>query len=332
MRSVFAFGLLSSAAAEAMTPSVVCAKSGASAAWCDHTKPTAERVGALIAELTNAEKSVLFVNGAGAVPRLDIPKYGWWSEALHGTARDGLATSFPQIIGVASSYNHSLFQALGEVTGTEARGKNNGKASWPGDGGMYHGLTMWAPNVNIFRDPRWGRGQETPGEDPTLNGAYAEQFIGGMQGDESATGYLRTSACLKHYAAYSEEQGRNSFPAVVTPQDMVDTVLRHRRLTCCARASAFHPCCFAHPLARLSLSLSLPPSLPLQYLPAFQQGIQKGKASGLMCSYNAETYGSGIYGPGTDEQHGAIPSCANKGLLNDLLRDKWGFKGYITSE
>ena len=164
-----------------MTPSVVCAKPElASAQWCDHSKSTAERVNALVhrdsnspltgahqfafvaqvSNLTNAEKSVLFVNGAGAVPRLDIPKYGWWSEALHGVARDGLGTSFPQIIGVASSFNKSLFNDLGVLTGTEARGKNNGKQSWPGDGGMYHGLTMWAPNVNIFRDPRWGRGQE----------------------------------------------------------------------------------------------------------------------------------------------------------------------------
>ena len=233
------------------------------------------------------QKAALLVNAAGAVPRLGLPAYNWWSEALHGVARDtGVATSFPQIIGVASSYNTSLFHLLGTLTGTEARGKNNNM-----DGKLYHGLTMWAPNVNIFRDPRWGRGQETPGEDPMLNGEYATQYIQGLQGDEEQNGYLQVSACLKHYAAYSEETGRESFAAQVHSQDMLDT-----------------------------------------YLPAFEQGVKKGKASGLMCSYNAETYGSGIFGRGTEEQHGAIPSCANQGLLNKLIRDQWGFDGYVTSD
>ena len=281
--------LLCYAAYAVADPAVPCTtEPSKSSAWCDPAQDLDTRVDALVKALTDDEKSGLFLNGAQAVPRLGIPKYNWWSEALHGVARDGVATSFPQIIGVASSFNNSLFEALGVLTGTEARGKNNGRGF--GDGAMYHGLTMWAPNINIFRDPRWGRGQETPGEDPTFNAAWAQYYVGGMQGDEQKNGYLRASACLKHYAAYSEEQGRNSFPAVVNAQDMTDT-----------------------------------------YLPAFQAGVQKGKASGLMCSYNAETYGNGIYGPGTADQHGAIPSCANKGLLNDLVRDKWGFNGYITS-
>lgn len=140
----------------------------------------------------------------------------------------------------------------------------------------------------IFRDPRWGRGQETPGEDPTINGEYAKEFVSGMQGNESS-GYLKVSACLKHYAAYSEETGRESFAAVVTATDMEDT-----------------------------------------YLPAFHQGVTEGGASGLMCSYNAETYGYGVEGNGT--QSGAVPSCANKYLMNDLARQTWGFNGYITSD
>jgi beta-glucosidase-like glycosyl hydrolase len=241
-----------------------------------------ERVDALVANLTNDEKSVLFVNGAGAVPRIGWPAYQWWSEALHGVARDGIATSFPQICGVAASYNRSLWHMIGDVTSTEGRGKNQEYT-----GKMYHGLTFWAPNVNIFRDPRWGRGEETPGEDPTMNGDYAEQFVTGMQGADSK--YLKVSSCLKHYAAYNEEAGRNSFPAMVTSQDMEDT-----------------------------------------FLPAFQAGVEKGNASSIMCSYNAESYGQGIYGTG--KQGGAIPSCANKGILNDLARDKWGFEGYITSD
>lgn len=144
-----------------------------------------------------------------------------WSEALHGVARDGLATSFPQIIGVASSLNTSLWSKLGAMTGIEARGKNNDRTAT----GQYQGLTLWAPNVNIFRDPRWGRGQETPGEDPTVNGAYAAAYIGGLQGDEASNGALLSSACVKHFAAYSEETDRDSFPAVVTNADMQDTYL-----------------------------------------------------------------------------------------------------------
>jgi len=256
---------------------------GKSYDWCDHTKSMEDRVDALVANLTLDEKSVLFVNSAGAVPRIGWPAYQWWSEALHGVARDGVATSFPQICGVAASYNKSLWHMIGDVTSTEGRGKNQEYT-----GKMYDGLTFWAPNVNIFRDPRWGRGEETPGEDPTMNGEYAEQFVTGMQGGVDNK-YLKVSSCLKHYAAYNEEAGRNSFPAVVTSQDMEDT-----------------------------------------FLPAFQAGVEKGNASSIMCSYNAETYGEGIYGTGN--QGGAIPSCANKGILNDLARDKWHFNGYITSD
>lgn len=168
------------------------------------------------------------------------------------------------------------------------------------------GLTIWTPNINIFRDPRWGRGQETPGEDPTLNSKYAINYVQGMQGDDEK--YLKTSACLKHFAAYSEEGSskvapspdapRSEFSAVVTAQDMEDT-----------------------------------------YLPAFESGVVEGKASGIMCSYNSETYGTGLFGPGTaaaDDaqggQHKGVPSCANSYLLTDLARKKWGFDGYITAD
>jgi beta-glucosidase-like glycosyl hydrolase len=268
---------------ETITPAGPCvAEPGKSAVWCDPTKDIETRVAALVSNLTDEEKAGLFVNSASAVKRINWPGYNWWSEALHGIARDGLGTSFPQICGIGATYNKTLFHSMGEVVSTEARGKNNAL-----DGKLYHGLTLWAPNVNIFRDPRWGRGQETPGEDPTLTSDYAHQYVSGLQGDDKK--YLKSSSCIKHYAAYSEETGRNSFPAVVTSQDMEDT-----------------------------------------YLPAFQSGVENGKASGIMCSYNAETYGNGVYGNGT--QGGAIPSCANKGILNDLARDKWGFDGYITSD
>ena len=125
------------------------------AAWCDGSAPFATHAAALVANLTLDEKAGLFVNQQAAVPRVDLPAYNWWSEALHGVARDGVATSFPQIIGVAASLNRSLWSAIGEATSTEARGLNNNRSR----GGLYQGLTMWSPNVNIFRDPRWGRGQ-----------------------------------------------------------------------------------------------------------------------------------------------------------------------------
>ena len=256
------------------------------ALWCDQSRSFKQRAADIVANLTIEEKSGLFVNQASAVPRLELPAYNWWSEALHGVARDGLATSFPQICGAATSLNRSLWFAMGETTGIEARGKNNDRSRTS----IYQGLTMWAPNVNIFRDPRWGRGEETPGEDPTINGEYAVSFVSGMQGPPSGK-YVRAAACLKHYAAYNEETGRLSFPAVVTAQDMEDT-----------------------------------------FLPAFEAGVERGHAVGIMCSYNAETYGYGLLGPGSTAQHGAIPSCANKYLMNDLARDTWGFDGYITSD
>ena len=262
--------------------------------WCDTTTPFTSRAAALVSALTVAEKSHMFVNAVPATPRLDLPAYNWWSEALHGVARDGVATSFPQICGVAASLNKSLWTMVGNVTSTEARGLNNGAMSSNSAGELYHGLTMWAPNVNIFRDPRWGRGQETPGEDPQINSDYASLFIPAMQGHigtakpPAGTTY-KTMACLKHYAAYSQETGRETIGVHVTSQDMIDT-----------------------------------------YLPAFEAGVVEGGAKGLMCSYNAETYGSGIFGAGT--QGGAIPSCANKGLMQDLVRAKWGFDGYITSD
>lgn len=271
------------AAGEEPQPAAMCAHAETeNAVWCDYKLPLEQRVDAIVSNLTLEEKAGLLVNGAAGVPRIHWPMYNWWSEALHGVARDGVGTSFPQIIGIGSSLNRSLWSAMAEVTSTEGRGKNN-KAR----GGLYQGLTFWAPNVNIFRDPRWGRGQETPGEDPKINGEYAAKFVSGMQGQDAK--YLKVSACLKHFAAYSEETGRNSFAANVTKQDMEDT-----------------------------------------YLPAFEVGVSTGKASSIMCSYNAETYGYGTHGNGS--QGGAIPSCANRYLLNDLARERWGFDGYITSD
>ena len=145
--------------------------------WCDSSLSINTRVSALINNLTIEEKSSLLTNGMASIPRISLPAYGVWNEALHGLARDGVATSWPQVIGVSSSLNVSLWRALGVLTSTEARGKNNDRTL----GGTYQGLTLWSPNVNIFRDPRWGRGQETPGEDPTISGEYATAYVSSLQ-------------------------------------------------------------------------------------------------------------------------------------------------------
>lgn len=252
---------------------------GKSQPWCDTSLSLEDRVKNLVSRIPANRVVGLFSNGAAGVPELNIPKYQWWSEALHGVGRSPgvsfsgktpFATSFPQVILTSSSFNTSLFHEIGSVISTEARAFNNvGHA----------GNTFWTPNINIYRDPRWGRGQETPGEDPVHNGAYAANFVPGMQEGEDPS-HIKASACLKHYAAYNLENwggvDRHHFDAKVTEQDLADT-----------------------------------------YYPPFEDGVKKGKASGMMCSYNAVN---------------GVPSCANKPMLNDQARAKWGFDGYITSD
>jgi hypothetical protein len=221
---------------------------GKGSVWCDHTKDLDTRVADLISKIQPEEVVGLFDNGAAGVKSLNIPKYQWWSEALHGVGGSpGVsfstttpnATSFPQVILTASSFNISLFHAIGSAISTEARAFNNqGHA----------GNTFWTPNINIFRDPRWGRGQETQGEDPTLNSQYAANFPRGMQEGETPQ-YIKASSCLKHFAAYNLENwggvDRHHFDAMVTEQDLQDT-----------------------------------------YYPPFMAGVTLGNASGIMCSYN----------------------------------------------
>lgn len=258
---------------------------------CDGSKTWDERVDDLVARVPAADRANLFSNRAWkGVPSLNIPEYNWWSEALHGVSRcpylsgEGVGgccfkteagerkcpSSFPAGITTSASFNKTLFRAIGTAIGTEARVASNvGEAS----------LTFWTPNINIFRDPRWGRGQETPGEDPVLNGDYAEGFVRGFQEGEDSS-HLKASACCKHFAGYSlenwEDTNRHIFDAIITEQDLADT-----------------------------------------YYPAFMSCASRGKASGVMCSYNA------ING---------VPSCASKHLLTDLLREEWGFDGYVTSD
>lgn len=194
--------------------------------FCRVSLKVEDRVNDLIGRLTLQEKVSLLVDNAGAVPRLGIKGYEWWSEALHGVSNTGPgtkfggefpgATSFPQVITTAASFNASLWEAIGQVVSDEARAMYNGGVA---------GLTYWSPNVNIFRDPRWGRGQETPGEDPVLAGKYAASYVRGLQGNDGNR--LKVAACCKHFTAYDLDNwngvDRYHFNAEVSRQDIVDT-------------------------------------------------------------------------------------------------------------
>lgn len=210
--------------------------------------PVAERVTDLLSRLTLEEKISQTMMGSVAIPRLNIPAYDWWNEALHGVARTGIATVFPQAIALAATWNPELHHRVADTIATEARAKNNQLLDSPkSDGGTkrYQGLTIWSPNINIFRDPRWGRGQETYGEDPYLTSRFAVAFVKGLQGDDPH--YLKTVATVKHFAVHSgPEPLRHAFDAKVGERDLWET-----------------------------------------YLPAFEAGIVEGGATSLMSAYNA---------------------------------------------
>jgi beta-glucosidase len=183
------------------------------------------RVNDLISRLTVDEKIGQLMMASPAIPRLGIPSYDWWNEALHGVARNGIATVFPQAIGLAASWNPELHQRIADVISTEARAKNNeALAKSGGASARYQGLTIWSPNINIFRDPRWGRGHETYGEDPFLTSRMAVAFVRGLQGDDP--NYLKSVATVKHYAVHSgPEPLRHEFDAVVSNRDLRETYL-----------------------------------------------------------------------------------------------------------
>ena len=210
------------------------------------TKLTAEqRADDLLQRLTLEEKVALMQNNSPAIPRLGIKPYEWWNEALHGVARAGLATVFPQAIGMAASFNDELLYEVFDAVSDEARAKNR-RFNERGQYKRYQGLTMWTPNVNIFRDPRWGRGQETYGEDPYLSGRMGMAVVRGLQGPEDAE-YDKLHACAKHFAVHSgPEWNRHSFNAEnIAPRDLWET-----------------------------------------YLPAFKELVQKAGVKEVMCAYN----------------------------------------------
>lgn len=185
-------------------------------------KTARERAEKLVNQMTLEEKASQLRYDAPAIERLGIPAYNWWNEALHGVARAGVATMFPQSIGMAATFDPAIMEKVGCVIAREGRAKYN-MQSRRGDRDIYKGLTFWAPNVNIFRDPRWGRGQETYGEDPYLTSRLGVKMIQGMQGDGP---YMKVAACAKHFAVHSgPEKERHHFNAVVSRRDMEDTYL-----------------------------------------------------------------------------------------------------------
>lgn len=192
--------------------------------WKNPDLPTAQRVNDLISRMTLEEKVSQLTHVAGGIPRLGVPAYNWWNEGLHGVGRAGYATVFPQAIGMAATFDEPLMHEAAAVISTEFRAKYYANLHPDGSSDWYHGLTVWSPNINIFRDPRWGRGQETYGEDPYLTSRMAVAFITGLQGDNSK--YLKVLATAKHFAAYSgPEPARHSIDVKPSAHDLEDTYL-----------------------------------------------------------------------------------------------------------
>jgi len=233
-----------------------------------------ERVNDLVSRLTLEEKAMQLFNQAPAIDRLGVPSYNWWNECLHGVARAGKATVFPQAIGMAATFDQDLMFRVGTAISDEARAKynyftrNNARS-------IYMGLTFWSPNINIFRDPRWGRGQETYGEDPFLTARMAVNYIKGLQGNDPK--YFKVIATAKHYAVHSgPEYSRHIDNVYINDRDLYET-----------------------------------------YLPAFKAAVQEAKVQSIMCAYN---------------RFRNKPCCGSDILLSNILRNEFGFKGYIVSD
>jgi beta-glucosidase len=213
----------------ATKPQVKATTAHAGQIWFDASQPLDKRVNALVASMTLEEKAAQTLNHAAAIPRLGVPEYDYWNEGLHGIARSGYATLFPQAIGLAATWDTSLQRQVADVVSIEARAKYN-QAIRDDNHRIFYGLTIWSPNINIFRDPRWGRGQETYGEDPFLTTQMGLAFVKGLQGDDPK--YFRTIATPKHFAVHSgPESTRHSANIDVSPRDLEDTYLPAFRAT-----------------------------------------------------------------------------------------------------
>ncbi|MGC4022577.1 MAG: glycoside hydrolase family 3 N-terminal domain-containing protein [Cyclobacteriaceae bacterium] len=191
--------------------------------YLDSSQPIDTRVNDLIRRLTLEQKVSLMNDKSPAIPELKIAEYGWWNEALHGVGRSGAATVFPQAIGLGATFDDDLALRVSSAISDEARAMYNAALA-KGYHQRYSGLTFWTPNINIFRDPRWGRGQETYGEDPFLTATMGTAFVRGLQGNDPY--YLKVAACAKHFAVHSgPEKLRHEFNAVASPKDLRETYL-----------------------------------------------------------------------------------------------------------
>ena len=251
--------------------------SGALAAdpvYKDLNRTFEERAADLVSRMTLEEKVSQLQNDAAAIPRLDVPAYEWWNEALHGVARAGAATVFPQAIGLSATFDVPLMTQVATAISDEARAKYQ-ESSSHGQRQRYKGLTFWSPNINIFRDPRWGRGQETYGEDPFLTSRMGVAFVKAMQGDDPK--YRKVDTTAKHFAVHSgPEHNRHVFDVHPSERDLWET-----------------------------------------YLPAFRALVQEGGVASVMGAYNR------LNGESASGSHW---------LLTDVLRNQWGFKGYVVSD
>jgi len=242
--------------------------------WLDESLPVEQRVEKLIKQMTLTEKIQQMMSDAPAIDRLHIPQYNWWNECLHGVARAGLATVYPQAIGLAATFDSEALNKSALCISDEAVAKHY-EFIRHGERGIYQGLTFWSPNINIFRDPRWGRGQETYGEDPYLTSQMGIAFVRGLQGNDPD--FYKLIATAKHFAVHSgPESERHLFNAEPSAFDLYDT-----------------------------------------YLPAFKALVKDAKVASIMCAYN---------------RLDGLPCCGNKSLLVDILRNRWGFDGYIVSD
>jgi beta-glucosidase len=257
----------------AVTVQLAVAQGTSTPPYSDTNRTPEQRAADMVHRMTLAEKATQMQNNSAAIPRLDVPAYQWWSEALHGVINDGV-TEYPEPIGLAATFDAPGIHTMAAQIGIEGRIKHVQNAR-EGHTGIMGGLDFWSPNLNIFRDPRWGRGQETYGEDPFLTGRMGVAYVTGLQGDDPK--YYLAIATPKHYAVHSGPEPTRHFADVdVSKHDEVDT-----------------------------------------YEPAFRAAIVEGKAGSVMCAYNA------INGQ---------PACASQYLLQDQLRGKWGFQGYVVSD
>jgi len=256
-----------------LTAGQLCAQNSEQPAYLNPSLPAKQRAADLVHRMTVEEKVTQLTNQSRAIPRLNVTAYNWWSEALHGVASSG-TTEFPEPVGLAATFDTDAIHRMAEAIGIEGRIKR-AQFERAGHSRAQEGLDFWAPNINIFRDPRWGRGQETYGEDPFLTARMAVAFVTGMQGDDPK--YYRAISTPKHYAVHSgPEPTRHTADVKVSKHDELDT-----------------------------------------YLPAFRAAVTEAKAASVMCAYNSLN---------------GQPACVNEFLLQDQLRGKWNFQGYVVSD